>query len=120
MITEKIKIRDKEYILKNTLRSELLFEQLAKKPLELSTQADLYTYFYSILLANNKEFNLPFITEDPEQDCFISVFDEDPELFSKFINFLNKVAEEKGMFHKNEVEEKEEDKNKKGGKPKKD
>lgn len=119
MITEKIKIRDKEYVLKNTLRSELLFEQLAKKPLELSTQADLYTYFYSILLANNKEFNLPFITEDPEQDCFISVFDEDPELFNKFIDFLNKVAVEKGMFHKNEEEEKE-DKKKKGGKSKKD
>lgn len=80
---EKITINGKEFNLKYTLRSLFIFEQITKKPFKIETMLDNYVFFYSLLIANNKDNTL-------EWDEFIDAMDEDPTLLDR----MNKVLED--------------------------
>ncbi len=81
-----IQIKDKKYTLKYTLRAFFAFENMTGYPFKFGKMIDEYILFYSILLANNEEFDMPF-------DEFISLCDESPALFADFTQFILKEIE---------------------------
>ena len=85
MLNKSIKINEKEYTLKNTLRVEMMFEYVKGTPFELKDTNDWRLYFYCMIKANN-EYDKPYISEDGD-DFISSVSGED------LINFINIVSE---------------------------
>lgn len=81
-----IQIKNKQYVLKYTLRAFFAFENMTGYPFKFGKMIDEYILFYSILLASNESFDMPF-------DEFISVCDESPSLFQEFTNFALKEIE---------------------------
>ena len=91
-----IKIKDKEYKVKPTLRAIFIFEQITDKSFKLETMLDNYLYFYSLLLANNEDVM--------EWEEFLEILDEDPTIYlqlneillknSKINELLNDIEEE--------------------------
>lgn len=65
-----IKINDREYKVKQTLRSIFLWEQISERTFEIKTTLDNYLYLYCILLANNEDFMT--------WDEFIDTIDDNP------------------------------------------
>ena len=74
----------KELKLKYTNRALMIFEQLSNKPFEIKNLTDQYVFFYSVILANNKDVSLTF-------DEFIDMLDEDENL--KYLTdwFINEM-----------------------------
>ena len=83
----KIIIKGKEYKIKQTLRSLFIFEQITNRPFKIETLLDNYIYFYSVILANNKDNVI-------EWDEFIDAVDENPALLNEF----TKMNEEQNKF----------------------
>lgn len=83
----KIIIKGKEYKIKQTLRSLFIFEQITNRPFKIETLLDNYIYFYSVILANNKDNVI-------EWDEFIDAVDENPSLLNEF----TKMNEEQNKF----------------------
>lgn len=69
-----LRINNKEYKIKYTLRALFIFEQITNKPFEVKTLLDNYIFFYSMILANNQDNPL-------EWDDFINALDDNPNLF---------------------------------------
>lgn len=83
----KISIKEKEYTLKQTFRTYLLFEELTGKQIsDIKTMKDMIYLLYCTFKANNKEFEYSF-------DDFIDVIDENPEIFTKFNEFNTSLIE---------------------------
>lgn len=82
----KISIQNKEYILKYTLRAFFIFENLTGYSFQFGKVLDEYLLFYSMLLANNEAFTIPF-------GEFIALCDESPALFKEFKEFFLKEVE---------------------------
>lgn len=78
-----IKIKDKEYKIKQTIRAIFLWEQISEKQFEIKNTLDNYLYFYCILLANNPDFL--------GWDEFIDLLDEDPTIL---IQLSKKLTEQ--------------------------
>jgi hypothetical protein len=93
-----MKINNKEYKIKVTLRAMMIFEQLTGKPFSISGLLDQYIYFYSIILANNKDFTYTF-------DEFIDYLDEHPELISEFNEALTNYSKLLGQFNGEEKDD---------------
>lgn len=55
----------------------MIFEQITKKPFGISNMMDEYIYFYSLLLANNPDFNMSF-------GDFLDELDNQPSLILEF------------------------------------
>ena len=96
-----ISINNKDYNIKYTLRSIFIFEEITKKGFEISSTLDQYIFFYSLILANNKDFQMSF-------DEFIDFLDENPEKIRDFTNFL--ISEKKINDQFEDPEEKKGDK----------
>lgn len=80
-----IKINEKEYFIKQTIRSIFLWEQIAQKPFEIKTTLDNYLYFYCILLANNEDFM--------SWDGFINCLDQNPSIVIELTKKLTQSQE---------------------------
>lgn len=76
-----ITINGVTYTLKYTLKSLFIFEELAGRPFNINKLMDWVLWFYTTLIANNKNFGLGF-------DDFVSLCDEHPELFNEFKKFI--------------------------------
>ena len=55
-----IKIKDKEYNLKYTIRALFLFERITKKPFAANNLEDQFIFFFCLILASNPETDLTF------------------------------------------------------------
>lgn len=77
-----IKIGDKTYKVKQTIRALFLFEEITGKPFEIKTTMDNYLYFYCLLLANNPDFM--------DWDNFIDLLDDDASIITQLTEILNK------------------------------
>ena len=88
---EKIEIKGKEYNLKYSVRALFLFEQITKKSFKIETLLDNYIFFYSIILANNKETQLDW-------DDFIDALDDDPTLFTRMTEIIAKQQKKNELF----------------------
>lgn len=78
-----MKIDNKEYKIKMTLKALFAYEELTGKPFNPQTKFEIYMYFYCVILVNNPSFNMTF-------NDFIDLNDEHPELFMEF----EKIAED--------------------------
>lgn len=77
-----IKINNKEYKVKYTIRALFIFEQITGKAFEVKTLLDNYIFFYSMILANNPDDVLDW-------NVFIDALDSDPSIFKQ----LNTLVE---------------------------
>lgn len=86
-----MKICDKDFTPKFSLRSLFCFEQIAGKAFELTTLFDFYVYFYACILANRENPSLEF-------DKFIDYCDEHPEIVEEFRMLLEEDRKSKEVF----------------------
>ena len=96
MVDEKntIRIKDKEYNLKFSLRGFILFEQIRNKPFEIKDITDSVTLAYSFLISSNKGLEMSF-------DEFIDDIDDDPAILTDILKaFANHEKFEAGLENK--------------------
>ena len=94
-----MRINDKDYKLKYTLRALFIYEQITGKVFNLQTITDEYLFFYCILLANNPDMNLTF-------DDLISAIDENTNIIIQFQNFMKSELEKQSIFITNNTDAK--------------
>ena len=90
-----IKIKDKEYNIKYSIRALFIFEQITGKPFKIETLLDNYIFFYSIILASNKENVLDW-------DDFLDELDTNPNLLTQLNEILNQQDKLDNIFNKEE------------------
>lgn len=84
-----VKINGADYLVKNTIRSIFIFEEITGKPFKVETIRDNYLFFYSVILANNTKDILTW-------ESFIDALDKDPKIYIRMNEILaeaNKVDE---------------------------
>lgn len=101
---KEIEINGKNYKLKYTVRSLFIFEQITGKSFKIESLLDNYLFFYSMILANNREDVLDW-------DTFINAMDEDPTLFKRMSDIIEEQQKKDNLFTN-------EEKTKKGSKKK--
>lgn len=79
-----IKIKDKDYKVKQTIRAIFLWEQISEKQFEIKSTLDNYLYFYCLLLANNKDFM--------SWDEFIDTLDDEPGIIVEMSQLLTEQS----------------------------
>ena len=84
-------INGKEYAVKYTIRALFLFEQITGKPFKIETLLDNYIFFYSMLLASNKENVLQW-------DDFIDALDADRTLFQRLNDIVAEQEKARQIF----------------------
>ena len=87
-------INKKKYKVKYTIRALFIFEQITGKQFSINTLLDNYLFFYSMILANNEDV--------PSWDEFLDALDEDPKLFVKIADMLNKESEKDKLLNDDE------------------
>ena len=86
-----ITINGKEYNVRYTLRALFIFEQITNKPFKIETLLDNYIFFYSIILASNKDKILDW-------DEFIDELDRNPKLYTEITNVINEQQKKDNIF----------------------
>jgi len=90
----KITIKDKEIELKNTLRSMIMYENIAEKSFNPETVTDIITYMYCVVVASSNDYTLTF-------DEFINYVDENPTIFDEFGQWLTSITASNNAVKKN-------------------
>ena len=93
-----MKIGNKEYKLKFTVRAMFVFEQITKKPFKVENTLDEYIYLYSMILANNPECTLDF-------NDFIDAVDKDINIMQEFHTMLSDYYKQQSAFKEESNEE---------------
>lgn len=96
----KITINGKEYSIHYTIRALFIWEQITGKPFACKTLLDNYIFFYSMILASNKEDVLSW-------DDFLDAIDKDPSLFKEMNDVVLAEAKKENLFHNEESEKKD-------------
>ena len=91
-----IKINDKEYKVKYTIRALFYWEQITGKPFAIDTLLDNYLFFYCMILANNPDDVL-------EWDQFLNAIDNDPTLFSQINSTVEDSQKKDELFNNEET-----------------
>ena len=99
----KINIKDKEIELKKTFRSYVIYESITDKIFNPKTMSDIITYFYSVVLASDKDINLTF-------DDFIDWLDENANALNDFEKWLTEINEVDSQFQSKKKEKKNKEK----------
>lgn len=79
-----ITINGQEFKIKYTLRALFIMEQITEKPFQINTIMDEFIFFYSMILANNRDKKLTW-------DEFIDAIDKNPSLLEEFASVDNKT-----------------------------
>ena len=90
-----ININGVDYKIKYTIRALFIFEQITGKSFQLNSLLDNYVFFYSMILANNKDNPLNW-------DDFINAVDNDPTLFVRMSDIINEEQNKNTVFNKEE------------------
>lgn len=91
-----VKINDKSYEFRYSLRSMFVFEEIADKPFEVKSLLDLYIFAYSCIVANPANQPLEF-------DEFIDACDENPDLMGEFNRFMDEENRKRAVPGKKKV-----------------
>ena len=91
-----IKINDKEYKVKYTIRALFYWEQITGKSFAINTLLDNYLFFYCMILANNPDNVL-------EWDQFLNAIDNDPTLFSQINSTVEDSQKKDELFNNEET-----------------
>lgn len=93
-----IKINGKDYNIKYTIRALFIFEQITKRPFSIKTLLDNYIFFYSMILANNKDNILDW-------DEFIDALDSDSSLLQELTAINEEALKKDELFDDDSKEE---------------
>lgn len=88
-----IKIKGKNYKFKYTIRALFMFEQITGKPFKVENLLDNYIFFYSILLASNREKENII-----SWDEFLDTLDENPTLFADISKMIEDETKKDEIF----------------------
>lgn len=99
----KINIKDKEIELKKTFRSYIIFESITDKIFAPKTMSDVATYFYSVVLASDRNLELTF-------DEFIDWLDENENALNDFEQWLTEISKVDSQFQSKKKEKKTKEK----------
>ena len=91
-----IKINDKEYKVKYTIRALFYWEQITGKSFAINTLLDNYLFFYCMILANNPDNVL-------EWEDFLNAIDNDPTLFSQINSTVEDSQKKDELFNNEET-----------------
>lgn len=90
-----IRINNKEYKLKYTLRALFIFEQITNRQFAIKNITDTYIFLYSVLLANNPDMELSF-------EELINYCDDDITIINNFNKFLFNENQKNNIFDKDD------------------
>lgn len=99
----KINIKDKEIELKKTFRSYIIFESITDKIFAPKTMSDVATYFYSVVLASDRNLELTF-------DEFIDWLDENENALNDFEQWLTEISKVDSQLQSKKKEKKTKEK----------
>ena len=94
-----IQINGKNYKIKYSIRALFIFEQITGKAFKIDTLLDNYIFFYSMILANNKDGDIL------QWDDFLDAIDNDPKLFEKMADIVGKTEKKNELFDKGQTED---------------
>lgn len=94
---KKIKIKGKNYNIKYTIRALFIFEQITGKSFKIESLLDNYIFFYSMILANNQDKS-----DILSWDDFLDALDNDPNLFGKINDAVEKQQKKDEIFNQEE------------------
>lgn len=86
-----ITINGKKYKVKYTIRALFIFERITNKAFKIETLLDNYLFFYSMILANNKENVLDW-------EEFLDALDSDKDLFNQLVSISQDVNNRNNIF----------------------
>lgn len=89
-----ININGKDYKVKYTIRALFIFEQITGKAFKLETMLDSYIFYYSMILANNKDQVLQW-------DEFLDALDENPKLLQDMEKVMKEEDGKNSLFNDN-------------------
>jgi hypothetical protein len=90
----KLTIKGKEIELKYSIRSLIMYENMAEKSFAPETLTDIITFMYCVVVSSNKDYSLTF-------DEFIDFLDENPDAIKEFSDWLLSNANSNENFKKN-------------------
>lgn len=90
-----ITINKKEYAVKYTIRALFIYEQITGKPFKIETLLDNYIFFYSMILANNKDKVLDW-------DEYLNAIDENPNLFKQMNDIVAEEQKKNDVFDRSD------------------
>ena len=93
----KIKINDTEIILKQSIRSLLMFENITGASYAPKSLNDVLLYLYCVVVASSKDYSI-------EYDQFIDWIDDNPTEFDKILQFIQQTDENQNNIKKNKKE----------------
>lgn len=96
---KQITINGKNYNIKYSLRALFIFEQITNRPFEIKTLLDNYIFFYSMILASNKD------KEPLDWDEFIDALDESPNLLVEMNDIISKQQKVDKLINRNDDNE---------------
>ena len=99
----KITINNHEVELKKTFRSYVIYESITDKIFAPKTMSDIITYFYSVVLASDKDINITF-------DQFIDWLDENEDALNDFEKWLTEINEVDSQLQSKKKEKKTKEK----------
>lgn len=90
-----ISINGKDYKVKYTIRALFIFEQITGKAFKLETMLDSYIFYYSMILANNKDQVLQW-------EEFLDALDENPKLLQDMEKVMKEEDGKNSLFNDGE------------------
>lgn len=90
-----VNINGKDYKVKYTIRALFIFEQITGKAFKLETMLDSYIFYYSMILANNKDQVLQW-------DEFLDALDENPKLLQDMEKVMKEEDGKNSLFNDGE------------------
>lgn len=93
-----VSINGKDYKVKYTIRALFIFEQITGKAFKLETILDSYIFYYSMILANNKDQVLQW-------DEFLDALDENPKLLQDMEKVMKEEDGKNNLFNNSEENE---------------
>lgn len=90
-----ISINGKDYKVKYTIRALFIFEQITGKAFKLETMLDSYIFYYSMILANNKDQILQW-------EEFLDALDENPKLLQDMEKVMKEEDGKNSLFNNEE------------------
>lgn len=90
-----ININGKDYKVKYTIRALFIFEQITGKAFKLETMLDSYIFYYSMILANNKDQVLQW-------EEFLDALDENPKLLQEMEKVMKEEDGKNSLFNDGE------------------
>lgn len=96
---KQITINGKNYNIKYSLRALFIFEQITNKSFEIKTLLDNYIFFYSMILASNRD------DEPLDWDEFIDAMDNNPNLLTELNDIVTKQQKVENMINQSDDSE---------------